>query len=87
MQTVTATNLARNFRTMLDRVEFRHEELLIMRNNHPVARIIPGPATMTADEAFADLYRTLPEEAGRDWLADSRRDGDRDGEVRNPWES
>ena len=87
MQTVTATNLARNFRVMLDRVEFRHEELLIVRNNHPVARIIPGPATMTAVEAFADLYRTLPEEAGRDWLADSRLDEARDGEVRNPWES
>ena len=74
MQTVTATDLARNFRTMLDRVEFRHEALLIMRNNHPVARIVPGPATMTAAEAFADLYGTLPEEAGRGWLADSRLD-------------
>ena len=87
MQTITSTDFARNFRAMLDRVEFRHEELLIVRNNHPVARIIPGPATMTAAEAFADIYRTLPEEAGRDWLADSRSDDGRDGGVRNPWES
>ncbi len=85
MQTVTATDFARNFRGMLDRVEFRHEELLIVRNNHPVARVTPGPATMTAMEAFADLYQTLPAEAGRSWLTDSRFD-ERSDEVRNPWE-
>lgn len=87
MQTITATELARNFRVMLDRVEFRREELLIVRNNHPVARITPGPATMTALEAFSDLYRTLPDKAGEDWLADSICDSNLDSEVRNPWES
>ena len=87
MQTVTATDLARNFRVMLDRVEFRHEELLVVRNNHPVARIIPGSATMTALEAFSDLYGTLPKEAGIGWLADSRLEENRSGEVRDPWES
>lgn len=86
MQAVTATDFARNFRVMLDRVEFRKEELLIVRNNHPVARVVPGPATMNALEAFGDLYRTLPEQAGQDWLTDSRQDDGRDGEVRNPWE-
>ncbi len=87
MQTVTATDFARNFRVMLDRVEFRREELMIVRNSHPVARIVPGPATMTALEAFADLYRILPEKAGSNWLADSRQDDEHDREVRNPWES
>lgn len=86
MKTVTATDFARHFRVMLNRVEFQHEELLIMRNNSPVARLIPGTATMTATEAFADLYRTLPQEAGENWLADSRLD-DMTGEVRDPWES
>ena len=41
---------------------------------------------MTALEAFTDLYRTLPEEAGAGWLADSLESG-LDAEVRNPWES
>ncbi len=88
MQTVTATELSRNFRVMLDKVEFRHEELIIVRNNHEVARIIPGPATMTALEAMADIYRTLPEDAAVDWLEDSRRTerGLKD-EVRDPWAS
>lgn len=87
MQTVTATDLARNFRVMLNRVEFQHEELLIMRNNFPVARLVPGPAIMTAAEAFTDLYRTLPEGAGESWLKDSRLSEAGNSEVRDPWAS
>lgn len=87
MQKVTATDLSRNFRVMLNRVEFQHEELLIVRNNFPVARLIPGPATMTAAEAFGDLYRTLPQDAGKTWLADSRLDDRQNDEVRDPWAS
>lgn len=88
MYTVTATELSRNFRVMLDKVEFKHEELIVVRNNHEVARIIPGPATMTALEAMADIYRTLPEDAAAGWLEDSRRTerGLKD-EVRDPWAS
>jgi prevent-host-death family protein len=87
MQTVTATDLSRNFRVMLNRVEFQHEELLIVRNNSPIARLIPGPASMTAAEAFTDLYNTLPEGAGTTWLADSRVDDSLESEVRDPWVS
>jgi antitoxin (DNA-binding transcriptional repressor) of toxin-antitoxin stability system len=87
MRTVTATDFSRHFRIMLNRVEFQHEELLIMRNNAPVARLIPGPATMTAAEAFADLYQTLPQEAGSDWLSDSRIEDVEADEVRDPWAS
>lgn len=72
MRTITATEFARNFRAMLDRVEFQREELVVVRNNHEVARVIPGPASMTAIEAMADVYRTLPEDAARDWIKDSR---------------
>ena len=88
MRTVTATELARNFRVMFDKVEFNHEELTVIRNNHEVARIIPGPATMTALEAMVDIYRTLPEEAASSWLNDARpvEQGLSD-EVRNPWAS
>lgn len=87
MQTITATDLSRNFRVMLNRVEFQHEELLIIRNNAPIARLVPGPATMTAVQAFADLYQTLPKEAGEGWLTESRLDENMKDEVRNPWDS
>ncbi|MBM2838456.1 MAG: prevent-host-death family protein [Deltaproteobacteria bacterium] len=85
---VTATELARNFRTMLDRVEFKHEQLIVIRNNHEVARIVPGPATMTALDAMSDIYNTMPEEAAREWIKDSRKAGKDDlGKVRDPWAS
>ena len=88
MRTVTATELARNFREMLDKVEFKREELVVVRNNHEVARIIPGPATMTALEAMADIYRTLPEEAARGWLEDTHQAKEHlSDEVRDPWAS
>ena len=88
MLTVTATEFARNFREMLDKVEFKHEELIVVRNNHEVARIIPGPARMNALEAMADLYRTLPEDAAEGWMEESRQTGDSlKDEVRDPWAS
>lgn len=88
MAIVTATEMARSFREMLDRVEFKREELILVRNHHEVARIIPGPATMTALEALADLHRTLPEQAGKDWLNDTRRPSrDSITELRDPWAS
>ena len=88
MRTITATEFARNFKAILDKVEFKHEELIIVRNSQEVARIIPGPATMTALEAMSDLYRTLPEEAGAGWLEDARSPlGSRADEVRDPWAS
>ena len=88
MRTVSATELARNFKAMLDTVEFKHEELIVLRNNHEVARIIPGLSTMTALEAMADIYRLLPEDAGAGWLKDAKSGSEtlKDG-VRDPWAS
>ena len=72
MKTITATELARNFRQYLDQVEHQGEELVVVRNQHQVAKIVPGPVTMTAIDAMTDLYRTLPADAGKNWLRDSR---------------
>lgn len=88
MLQITATELARKFKQMMNLVEFQGEELIIVRNNHQVAKIIPGPATMTALEAMSDLYRTLPEDAGATWMEDSREGATADlSEVRDPWAS
>jgi antitoxin YefM len=40
------------------------------RLNQAIAEVEVG--RMTALEAMSDLYRTLPEAAGQDWLQDSR---------------
>lgn len=88
MRQITATELARKFKQMMNLVEFQGEELIIVRNNHQVAKIIPGPATMTAIEAMSDLYRTLPDDAGAEWVSESR-EGTTDNltNLRDPWAS
>ena len=73
MKTVTATELARNLRTILDRLAIEGEEIVIERNHRQVARLVPSPGRQTAFEAMADLYRTLPEDAAAKWEADSKR--------------
>jgi len=72
MRTITATDLARNLRRVIDMLVIGGEEIIIERNREEVARLIPGPARQTALEAMGDLYRTLPEAAAATWEADSR---------------
>ncbi|MGA2078868.1 MAG: type II toxin-antitoxin system Phd/YefM family antitoxin [Terriglobia bacterium] len=91
MRTITATELARNLRQVLDRLATEGEEIVVERNREQVARLLPGPARQTALEAMADLYRTLPEDAAATWEADSRRGRWRGSRlnkgVRDPWGS
>ncbi len=91
MKTITATDLARNLRRVLDRLAIEGEEIVIERNREQVARLLPGPARQTALEAMADLYQTLPEDAAATWEADSRKGrwkGSRlDKGIRDPWAS
>ncbi|MCI0413980.1 type II toxin-antitoxin system Phd/YefM family antitoxin [bacterium] len=86
MKVMTATELARNLRRVLDTLQNGTEEIVVMRNNQPVAKLVPGAPTMTALEALSDLYRTLPDDEGEKWLKDARR-GSRvlRKEMRNPW--
>lgn len=91
MKTITATELARNLSEILDRLAVEHEEIVIERNHRQIARLVPGPGRLTALQALADVYRTLPEDAAASWEADSRASGIQ-GErlpkgVRDPWAS
>ncbi|PYO53520.1 MAG: type II toxin-antitoxin system Phd/YefM family antitoxin [Candidatus Rokuibacteriota bacterium] len=86
MRTVTATEAARNFSRVLDLLEHESEEIVVLRNNQPVAKLVPGAPRMTALEALADLYRTLPDAEGAAWLEDVRRvDRRLRKQVRDPW--
>ncbi len=73
MRTVTATEAARNFSRVLDSLEHESEEIVVLRNNQPVAKLLAGALHMTALEALADLYRTLPDAEGAAWLKDVLR--------------
>ncbi|MBE3603317.1 type II toxin-antitoxin system Phd/YefM family antitoxin [bacterium] len=91
MKIITATELARKLSAVLDRMAIEREEIVIERNHRQVARLSPAPGRLTALEALADLYRTLPEEAAAGWEADSRASGLKGervaGGTRDPWAS
>jgi hypothetical protein len=57
---------------MLENLEFRGEEIILTRSRHKIARIIPGSPPLTALQAMGDQYRTLPDDVGAAWAAESR---------------
>ena len=63
------------------------EEIVIMRNRHPVAKLIPGAPEMRALDAFADLFGIIPDAEGKSWLNDMKtfdRKADKK-ELADPW--
>lgn len=90
MRKITATELARNTREVLERLATYGGEVIIERNNRQVARLIGGPPRQTALEAMADLYRTLDPEAAETWEqegADVLGGEYLDEGTRDPWAS
>jgi len=84
MQTISATELARNTRDVLDHVLAQGQTVSIARNQAVIAQIMPSPRTMTAAQALAGLtlpMLTLVHASG--WLQDSQN-GFGEG-VRDPW--
>jgi antitoxin (DNA-binding transcriptional repressor) of toxin-antitoxin stability system len=91
MKTMTVTEVARNFSSVMDGVESDQEEIVLVRNHKPVARLVPEPPEMTALEVLGDLYRTLDDETA-DALAEAVRlsrkgNGGTLKSLRDPWAS
>jgi prevent-host-death family protein len=89
MKTLTVTEVARNFSAVMDQVEAGQEEVILIRNNKPVARLVPEPPEQNAIEVLGDLYRTLDDEAAESLVRGIKkaRTGKRGAlkELRNPW--
>jgi antitoxin (DNA-binding transcriptional repressor) of toxin-antitoxin stability system len=86
MTTMTVTDFSRNMSRVLDRLEHGGEELVIVRNHHPVARLIPGAPDVRALDAFSDLFGILPDTEGAEWTRDMRTfDRPITAELRDPW--
>jgi antitoxin (DNA-binding transcriptional repressor) of toxin-antitoxin stability system len=84
MQTISATELTRNTREILDRVVTRGEIVTIERNHTLIAQIMPAQRAMTASQALAGLtYPQLTPQQANSWLRDSK-DGFEEA-VRDPW--
>ena len=82
MQTISASELARNTSAILERI-LMGESVSVMRNRTEIAHIVPAKRTMTVAQAIAGLEGGLSPEQGESWLKDSR--GEFDEEVGNPW--
>ena len=89
MKTLSATRFARNFSAVLDAVERDQEEIVVVRNERAIARLVPEPPRQDALSVFGDLYRTLDDQTADALLAAIRsqrksRRG-RVSELRQPW--
>jgi antitoxin (DNA-binding transcriptional repressor) of toxin-antitoxin stability system len=91
MKTMTVTEVSRNFRHVMDGVEQKGVEVLLVRNRKAIARLIPEPSSQTALEVLGDLYRTLDTDTGETLEASVRAARKKPGgtlaELRNPWAS
>lgn len=83
VHTISATDLARNTRDILDRVATRGETVAVERNRTTIAKIVPPEPSMTAAQALAGLQPMLTPKQAASWLKDSKEDFD--GAVRDPW--
>ena len=88
MRTLTVTEVARNFRKVMDSVEQEQEEIVLVRNRKQVTRLVPEAPHQNALEVFGDLYRTFDDKsadalsAAVSALRSSRRG--RRSELRDP---
>jgi prevent-host-death family protein len=89
VKTLSVTDVARNFSAVLDAVERDQEEVVLVRNQRHVARLIPEAPRQDALSVFGDLYRTLDDrtaEALSAAIASNRKSRrGRVAELRDPW--
>ena len=88
MKTPSVTKVARNFSAVLDAVERNQEEIVLVRNQRQIARLVPEAPRQDALEVFGNLYRTLDDETAERLLtairSNRRSRRGRVGELRNP---
>jgi hypothetical protein len=89
MKRLSVTEVARNFRRVIDAVEREQQEIVLVRNRKQIARLVPEAPSQDALAVFGDLYRTLDEptadalSAALSAVRKSRRG--RVSELKNPW--
>jgi phosphate uptake regulator len=87
MTVVTAAELARDIERILDLLEKEGEEVVIVRDDHRVARLVPEVTGMTASEFLDGLYGILSGEEAEELLSDIREMREAfDDNWRDPWE-
>lgn len=88
-QTLSVTEVVRNFAEYVNRVAYRRESFVLVRGSKAVAEIRPLPSGRTLSE-LPGLVASLPRLDDADEFAadlDAAREELRDGEVVDPWRS
>jgi prevent-host-death family protein len=89
MKNLSVTEVARHFSEVIDSVERKQEEIILVRNKKQVARLVPEAAPQNALEIFGDLYRTLDDETAEALVSaiskSKQKRQRRLSELRNPW--
>ena len=57
---IPVAEAARDFLRLLERVESRREPATLLREGHPVARLIPLPAAATTCAELAERWEKMP---------------------------
>jgi prevent-host-death family protein len=81
LKQLSATEAARRFSEVLDRVEQGGESYVVLRHGRPVATI--GPAGGGSGKALKDALRADPPD--RDWAGELRDLRESLGPVTDPW--
>jgi antitoxin (DNA-binding transcriptional repressor) of toxin-antitoxin stability system len=91
VKTLTVSEVARRFSSVLDEVERDREEIVLVRNRRQIARLIPEPPARNALEVLNDVCGKLDEETAEALTKAIGRG--RNGKntsldaLRNPWAS
>jgi antitoxin (DNA-binding transcriptional repressor) of toxin-antitoxin stability system len=89
VKTLSVTDVARNFSAVLDALERDQEEIVLVRNQRHIARLIPEAPHQDALNVFGNLYRTLDDgtaDALSAAIASQRKSRrGRVAELRDPW--
>jgi PHD/YefM family antitoxin component YafN of YafNO toxin-antitoxin module len=91
VKTLTVSEVARRFSSVLDEVERDREEIVLVRNRRQIARLIPEPSAKNALEVLNDVCGKLDEEAAEALIKAIGRT--RNGKntkldtLRDPWAS
>lgn len=91
MKTLNVAEAVQNFGAVLVSLENEQEEILLVRNNHPVARLVPEPESWDAHAMLEDLHGTLDDATAMDLTraieASRNRPNMTLSQLRNPWDS
>ena len=89
MKILSVAKAARRFSEVIDFIEQEQDEVVLVRNQRRVARLIPEIAPQTALEVFGDLYRTFNNETAQALssavASNKKKRRGHISELRNPW--